>query len=85
MLQTVSLKFRQEDEGEMVRFSIAVLPGDGIGPEVVEQAVRILKVATQLSRQTELVLDRFPDALKHVRSLMLFFLQLTRPWPLLQR
>src|SRR5260370_30722462 len=27
----------------MKRFSIAVLPGDGIGPEVIAQAVRVLE------------------------------------------
>jgi len=31
----------------MTKFSIAVLPGDGIGPKVVEQAVRVLKAAAQ--------------------------------------
>jgi 3-isopropylmalate dehydrogenase len=28
------------------RFNVTVLPGDGIGPEVIEQALRVLKLAT---------------------------------------
>jgi 3-isopropylmalate dehydrogenase len=31
------------------KYTIAVLPGDGIGPEVVEQAVEVLKKAEELS------------------------------------
>jgi isocitrate dehydrogenase len=30
------------------RFSVAVLPGDGIGPEVTRQAVRVLELAGEL-------------------------------------
>lgn len=32
-----------------MKFNIAVLPGDGIGPEVIEQAVKILKVIEKKS------------------------------------
>jgi 3-isopropylmalate dehydrogenase len=31
----------------MMNFKIAVLPGDGIGPEIVEQAVKVLKAVAQ--------------------------------------
>ncbi len=34
-----------QSEGKVKRFSIAVLPGDGIGPEIVHEATKILKSA----------------------------------------
>ena len=33
----------------MSRYTIAVLPGDGIGPEVTAEAVRVLVAAAELS------------------------------------
>lgn len=47
----------------MKRFSIAVLPGDGIGPEVVEQAVRVAQAAAQLSQQIEITCEVLPVGL----------------------
>ncbi|PAV21154.1 3-isopropylmalate dehydrogenase [Pyrrhoderma noxium] len=38
-------------------FNIAVLPGDGIGPEVVEQAVRVLNTISASSSEFELKLS----------------------------
>ena len=32
----------------MKRFSLAVLPGDGIGPEVTAEAVKVLRAAPDL-------------------------------------
>jgi 3-isopropylmalate dehydrogenase len=48
----------------MKRFSIAVLPGDGIGPEVVEQTVRVLQMAAQLSHQVEIMCEILPVGLE---------------------
>lgn len=41
-------------------FQIAVLPGDGIGPEVVAQAVRILETVSELSQDFKLELKKYP-------------------------
>ncbi|KAF8238925.1 3-isopropylmalate dehydrogenase [Tricholoma matsutake] len=38
-------------------FRIVVLPGDGIGPEVVEQAVRVLETVNEISTDFELKLE----------------------------
>ena len=35
-------------------FSIATLPGDGIGPEVVDQAVRVLELVSEKSTNFKL-------------------------------
>ncbi|KAF8897834.1 3-isopropylmalate dehydrogenase [Infundibulicybe gibba] len=40
-----------------VSFRIVVLPGDGIGPEVVEQAVRVLETVSKLSPEFDLKLE----------------------------
>lgn len=41
------------------RFKIAVLPGDGIGPEVIEQALRVLKVATASASDAEISIQSY--------------------------
>jgi len=38
-------------------YRIAILPGDGIGPEVVEQAVRVLELVSRLSSDFDLKLE----------------------------
>jgi len=38
-------------------FNIAVLPGDGIGPDVVQQAVRVLEVVSAASQSADLKLE----------------------------
>jgi 3-isopropylmalate dehydrogenase len=43
----------------MIRFRIVVLPGDGIGPEVVGQALRVLKHATSLVPDAKISIDSF--------------------------
>lgn len=53
----------------MNHYKIAVLPGDGIGKEVIEQAVRVLGSAQQKAGGFELQLTTFPwGAEFHVRS-----------------
>jgi 3-isopropylmalate dehydrogenase len=47
----------------MKTLSLAVLPGDGVGPEVVEQAVRVLKAVTELSGRIEVVCEELPVGL----------------------
>ncbi|MBM3457723.1 MAG: isocitrate/isopropylmalate dehydrogenase family protein [Armatimonadetes bacterium] len=44
----------------MGRYRIAVLAGDGIGPEVIREGVRVLTAAVQDARDTELVLEELP-------------------------
>ena len=41
------------------KFTIALLPGDGIGPEVIQEAVKILKVLEK-TEGLELILDEAP-------------------------
>ncbi|EDR12312.1 3-isopropylmalate dehydrogenase [Laccaria bicolor S238N-H82] len=41
----------------MLTFRIVVLPGDGIGPEVVAEAVRVLQTVSELSSDFELKLE----------------------------
>ncbi|RXW25263.1 hypothetical protein EST38_g631 [Candolleomyces aberdarensis] len=41
-------------------FRVVVLPGDGIGPEVVEQAIRVLETVSELSPDFELKLESHP-------------------------
>lgn len=42
----------------MPRFRIAILPGDGVGPEVMEEAVRVLRaVEARFGHQFELIYD----------------------------
>lgn len=40
--------------------AIAVIPGDGVGPEVVEQAQRVLRAITDLDSRLEFEFDSFP-------------------------
>lgn len=44
----------------MKNFTIALYPGDGIGPEVVDQAVRVLQAAEELIKGFSLKMTRFP-------------------------
>ncbi len=53
----------------MHRFSIAVLLGDGIGPEVMEQALRVVRAATKLSGQVDLALEVLPAGLSAYEEL----------------
>jgi 3-isopropylmalate dehydrogenase len=62
----------------MKEFTIAVLTGDGIGPEVVEQAVRVLKAATQLSRNVEIKLKFLPAGLEAYEQYGTTFPDVTR-------
>lgn len=41
-------------------FKIAVIPGDGIGPEVIEEGVKILKKAAELDGRLQLEFTYFP-------------------------
>ena len=41
------------------KFTIALLPGDGIGPEVVQEAVKVLKVLEK-TQGLELILNEVP-------------------------
>src|SRR5262245_5831081 len=41
-------------------FRIAVLPGDGIGPEVIAEALRILQAATADARSLRLEFQEYP-------------------------
>jgi 3-isopropylmalate dehydrogenase len=52
----------------MNRLSIAVLIGDGIGPEVMEQALRVLRRAAELSGQVDVALDILPAGLAAYES-----------------
>jgi tartrate dehydrogenase/decarboxylase / D-malate dehydrogenase len=49
----------------MRQLKIAVYPGDGIGIEVVDQAVRVLQALQERSRTFSLDLTRFPWGVKH--------------------
>lgn len=49
----------------MKSFKIAVYAGDGIGPEVIEQAVRVLQAAQRRSGGMELQLTHLPWGAKH--------------------
>jgi 3-isopropylmalate dehydrogenase len=50
-----------------VRVSIAVLPGDGIGPEVIAQAIRVLQLVGQACAH-EFVLETFPIGANAIHS-----------------
>ena len=41
----------------MCRFKVTVLPGDGIGPEIIEQALRVLKLATSKASDTKISIE----------------------------
>ncbi|TFK22326.1 3-isopropylmalate dehydrogenase [Coprinopsis marcescibilis] len=45
---------------EQKTFRIVVLPGDGIGPEVVREAVRVLEVISEQSSEFKLKLESYP-------------------------
>lgn len=40
-------------------YNVVVLPGDGIGPEVVEQATRVLELVSQKSTSFEISLKSY--------------------------
>ena len=42
-IESMVTKFKHIKKKNTMEFKIAVLPGDGIGPEIVEQAVKVLK------------------------------------------
>lgn len=42
-----------------VRFKVAVLPGDGIGPEVIEQALRVLKLAISTASEVQISIESY--------------------------
>jgi len=49
----------------MSKFSVTVLPGDGIGPEVVSQAMRVLNAVTELGKYDfEIVSETLPVGLE---------------------
>ena len=50
----------------MTRHSIAVIPGDGIGPEVVDAAEPVL-IRAALLDGVELAIERFPYGAEHYR------------------
>jgi 3-isopropylmalate dehydrogenase len=61
----------------MSRFSIAVLPGDGIGPEVTAQAVRALSAAGELCGHS-FALTEYPVGARAYRELGEPFPEVTR-------
>ena len=44
----------------MEKYKIAVIPGDGIGPEVVNEGIKVLKQIAKLDQTFELSFDFFP-------------------------
>src|SRR5262245_16867381 len=44
---------------------IAVYPGDGIGPEVIDEAIRVLERTAELDRGFSLALTSFPWGVEH--------------------
>jgi tartrate dehydrogenase/decarboxylase / D-malate dehydrogenase len=42
------------------QYRIACIPGDGIGPEVIDAALQILQAASQASSEFELEIERLP-------------------------
>lgn len=52
----------------MMRLEIAVLPGDGIGPEVVAEAVKVLRVISDASTDLELHFSHYPGGAGHYRE-----------------
>lgn len=49
----------------MITHRIALYPGDGIGPEVLDQAIRVLERVQQLGREFELHFTRFDWGAEH--------------------
>ncbi|MCP4817279.1 MAG: tartrate dehydrogenase, partial [Planctomycetaceae bacterium] len=41
-------------------YKIAVYPGDGIGPEVIDQAIRVLRAAEEKDGTFQLEMESFP-------------------------
>ena len=52
--------FGQEDENRMDRYRIAVIPGDGIGPEVMSAARQVLERAAQMDGGFSFEFTEFP-------------------------
>ena len=51
----------------MSRYQIAVLPGDGIGPEVMKAAVRVLNGAVSVTKGLQLDFTEYPIGADHYR------------------
>ncbi len=49
-------------------FQIAVYPGDGIGPDVIDEAVRVLRAAEQLDGSFALKLETLPWGIRYWRE-----------------
>ena len=52
----------------MKSFRIAVYPGDGIGPEVIDQALRVLERTAELDRGFTLEMKTFDWGVKHYKQ-----------------
>src|SRR5919109_539909 len=50
------------------RFHIAVYPGDGIGPEVVDEALRVLARVQELDRSLQLALTPLPWGVEYFKQ-----------------
>lgn len=44
----------------MKKYKIAVIPGDGIGPEVVAEGIKVLKTISEIDKSFDLEFDYFP-------------------------
>jgi 3-isopropylmalate dehydrogenase len=50
------------------KFKIAVLPGDGIGPEVIGEAVKVLTAVSEASDAVDLHFEHYPGGAGHYRE-----------------
>src|SRR5687767_8489681 len=68
----------------MPTYQIAVYPGDGIGPEVTAEAVRVLTATAQLEKNLQLEYTQLPWGIEywkqHGRVVPEDFLQILRPF-----
>ena len=44
----------------MENYKIAVIPGDGIGPEVISEGVKLLKTIEELDKELSFTISEFP-------------------------
>jgi len=56
------------------KYRIAVLPGDGIGPETIAEAVKVLRAATEVISGLELSFTEFPCGGR-------YYMETGREWP----
>lgn len=56
------------------KYRIAVLPGDGVGPETIVEAVRVLRAAAEVTSGLELSFNEFPCGGR-------YYLETGREWP----